>query len=886
MKKHVKTTVVTITLAIFAGALSIQAEEKGQHPALAGAKANEWVKIGELNFRRKSGFTQGMLHVARSGRFVMLDAGRILELDLASGKWKQVPLKGKIPHSRDLARRGVYFQFASIPDSEQIFTYICNRTVVADLSTSEVKGLKGSPSPGANPECLLKAKQLGSYNGDHSHLIWGSLCYDPVNKEILSVGGINSSLAGTPGVWHYSLEKQAWRRGEFSDAQTKKTRVAIKALGERVWTLVSLARSRFFVSETAKEAKVDLAADAEKLAGELETQAGGIKDKRAADHLKQAAEMLKKVVPQLKDAIDAETIKTLTFARRRCYDATCALAAEPPARANSQMAYDASQKKIILFGGDGLDRYLSDTWVYDCASRTWTQRFPETAPRPRGGHALVYLPKSRRILLLGGYSGAHSSLPDMWVYDTAENKWSRIPDKRPVIGKGRNPWKAVMCAPMRGYHLPVTWPAAASEDDVVVMVDTGNTGPGKKNPFTYACRIDVSAGTDGGKSGVPGGTVHYYNKPFSWDRVAKPDPDAVRAKIDALKSNVWTHVPTPRDTTSHIWGTAAYDPERHQFLYWGGGHSGYVGTDVNHYSLPSGLWSGSFAPDTMANFNHHVLNGPGLLSFRNRPHIPVHCYQIYAYDPVSDLMVTCHFKHTFTYDVRRREWVGKPFRPPFEARAMRVSLATTPKGVVAWAGRPAPGLFLFDGAKRAWAKLPVSRNPGGLYCDSSGMCYDSKRDCLWLGGSGTSISRYDMKSGQLTRVTGSPKVLRKKGRGPTIREMTYVADQDLVLFMPVKSKNGKPANYCFDPEDGKWYWLEMPYMTPKGPRQPSLKYHGYPFDSAMNYDPEHKVVLLLHRMRGLKTGRIWLLKLDRKTAKMEEIVDPKPKTTKTEGDKK
>lgn len=853
------------------------AEENGLHPALAGAKPNEWVKLGVAGIKGR-GFNHGMLYMAKTGRFVFLDAKRLLELDLKTGQWKKLPLKGKIPHSRDLARRGFYFQFASIPNSEQIFTYICNRTVVADLANGVVKRLKGSPSPGANPECLLKEGEVGGYYGDNSHHIWGSLCYDPVNNEILSVGGYNSSLAGTPGVWFYSLEKQAWRRGEFGDAETKKTRAAIDALGDRIWTLVSLARNRFFVSETAEEAKVDLTVDAEKLAGELRKLAAGIKDKRAADPLKQAAEMLEETVPQLKDAIGAETLKTLSFARRRCFDASCALAAEPPARANSQMAYDASQKKIILFGGDGLDRYLSDTWVYDCTSRTWTQCFPETAPRPRGGHALVYLPKSRRVLLLGGYNGR--SLPDMWAYDTAGNKWISIPHKRPIIDKGRHPWKAVMCAPTRGYHSPVTWPAAANADDVVVMVDSGNTGPGKKQQFTYACRIDVSAGIEGAKSGVPGGTVHYRNTPFAWDRVAKPDPKAMHAKIETLKPNAWTLVPTPRDTIHRAWGTTAYDPKRHQFLYWGGGHSSYLGTCLNHYSLRSGLWSGSYSAGFMANFTGG-WHGIGLVSFRNRPQIPVHAYQCYAYDPVADLMVTCHYKHTYTYDVGRREWVGKPFRPPFEASVMRVSLETTPKGVVAWRN----GLFLFDGAKRMWKKLPVSRNPGTPWCDGSGMCYDSKRDCLWLGGSGVSISKYDMKTGKLTRFTRSPRVLRNsKGHGPTIREMTYVADQDLVLFMPVKSKGGKPANYCFDPENGKWYWLELPYVTPKGPRKPQMK--GYPWSSAMNYDPAYKVVLLSHRMRHLKGGRIWLLKIDRKTAKMEEIVNPKPKPKTETGDKK
>jgi len=118
-------------------------------------------------------------------------------------------------------------------------------------------------------------------------------------------------------------------------------------------------------------------------------------------------------------------------------------------------------------------------------------------------------------------------------------------------------------------------------------------------------------------------------------------------------------------------------------------------------------------------------------------------------------MVMTYWHYTFTYDPGRRDWIGVPFRTPFNSKVViRVSLATTPHGVVAWADN---GLFLFDGQARAWKKLPLSGgNPGTPYCDWSGMCYDSKRDCLWLGVNGASISKYDMKTGKLARFTGCP----------------------------------------------------------------------------------------------------------------------------------
>ncbi|HOX07993.1 MAG TPA: kelch repeat-containing protein, partial [Planctomycetota bacterium] len=78
------------------------------------------------------------------------------------------------------------------------------------------------------------------------------------------------------------------------------------------------------------------------------------------------------------------------------------LKTEPPPRALAPMVYDPATKKIVLFGGDRLDQLYADTWVYDCASRTWEEKKPALSPSPRFGHALLRLPKSGKIVLLGG----------------------------------------------------------------------------------------------------------------------------------------------------------------------------------------------------------------------------------------------------------------------------------------------------------------------------------------------------------------------------------------------------------------------------------------------------------------------------------------------------
>jgi len=59
------------------------------------------------------------------------------------------------------------------------------------------------------------------------------------------------------------------------------------------------------------------------------------------------------------------------------------LAVEPPARCNSRMIYDSKHQLIVLFGGDGQDRALADTWVFDVKTQQWAERKLPVSPYPR-----------------------------------------------------------------------------------------------------------------------------------------------------------------------------------------------------------------------------------------------------------------------------------------------------------------------------------------------------------------------------------------------------------------------------------------------------------------------------------------------------------------------
>jgi hypothetical protein len=75
-------------------------------------------------------------------------------------------------------------------------------------------------------------------------------------------------------------------------------------------------------------------------------------------------------------------------------------AAQPPARTNAAMAYDASNGSVVLFGGASNSHTLNDTWIWDGSG--WTQAHPTTTPPALTNPQMTYDPVSHDVLLVGG----------------------------------------------------------------------------------------------------------------------------------------------------------------------------------------------------------------------------------------------------------------------------------------------------------------------------------------------------------------------------------------------------------------------------------------------------------------------------------------------------
>jgi len=732
------------------------------------------------------------------------------------------------------------YEWCFVPDDGKVYAYLHDKTLRYDPKARTWEDLKAKP----RTTCR----------------VWGSMSYDPVNKEILHAGGDGGSA--DVATWAYDIAKNEWRRLEFGSDELRALGGRARDLRWQAKGLLGAACNRFAITETDAEAKADLSRQANLLASEASKLVDRIvlahfkgTEKTAADVAVQRLGAAMAATNRARGKLSAqetsrrfenllEVIVEVRAARVLFEQVVDALAVEPPGRARSQTAYDPVHKKIVLFGGDGLDRVLSDTWVYDRATRTWEQRFPEKCPAPRAGHILAWLPKAQKIVLAGGYS--REWLPqELWSYDVAANEWKmllHVPLKPEDYGRAQFSPNAprVTCREVQT--------GAVNDDDVLICV----TPAERPSLITWACRVDPSAPAAEGPAGTSGAYTFNRIDPAIWESAATQG-----RTYDGLPPNVWTSLEFPRYAPGarNRWGTTAYDTDRHQLLFWGGGHATSQENDVAHFSLRGGFWTIGYHPDDP--IDRVYASQPTPLSFNDRVHVPVHAYKAYCYDATAGKM----FYFDRAYNPAVREWEPQPF-PGLEHRGpMHSFMAPTPRGAVTYSEK---GLYLFDAKAGKWNKLPWDGPAfGGIWCDGHGLRYDSKRDCLWFAND-KDIWRYDMATGKATKLgIAKPKAL---GQFIFWGEQVYLPDADMMLLMRLfTAPDGKQRSVAWDPSDGRFYWVDLRFEAKGKPVE--FKDNPFSWSDALAYDPELKLVIL----NNSSDHKVWVLKFDRKSAKMEVV---------------
>ncbi|HSA32937.1 MAG TPA: kelch repeat-containing protein, partial [bacterium] len=120
------------------------------------------------------------------------------------------------------------------------------------------------------------------------------------------------------------------------------------------------------------------------------------------------------------------------------FDMTSSDPSPPTARIAAAMVYDPDNTRMLLFGGRASGgSALNELWQFNLGTYQWTTVTPIGSPPPaRYNHSMVYDASRKKIILYGGRTSSSDSsvLEDLWEYDIAGNRWYQI-----YFATGRGP---------------------------------------------------------------------------------------------------------------------------------------------------------------------------------------------------------------------------------------------------------------------------------------------------------------------------------------------------------------------------------------------------------------------------------------------------------------
>ena len=110
-----------------------------------------------------------------------------------------------------------------------------------------------------------------------------------------------------------------------------------------------------------------------------------------------------------------------------CSALQCPARTTPSIRTTPGMAYDDSNLRVLLFGGDGASGSLGDTWFFDARlTPAWSQcpatQCPLGSPSARLGHRMVLDTASHQIVLFGAAKPSQKN--DVWLWQGIPGSWA------------------------------------------------------------------------------------------------------------------------------------------------------------------------------------------------------------------------------------------------------------------------------------------------------------------------------------------------------------------------------------------------------------------------------------------------------------------------------
>jgi hypothetical protein len=602
----------------------------------------------------------------------------------------------------------------------------------------------------------------------------------PDQKKIVLFGGFGvDSEDGRPHTWIFDCEKDEWVKPAFGTEKISTLRAKLVDLGKRVRRLRRAVQDlEKLLPDARNEPAAALAEQAAGFAKELEQQMIVIPREwskptyeilalnAALAPTTAALDALKKASALLEDGKYREAESAVETAEGKLrYDAVDALRVEPPPRCNAPMAYDSKYKRVVLFGGSHLDYDHADTWVLDVARNRWSRQTPKISPPAQQAHALCYLEKSGLVFL--------ASSKGNWTYDVAKNVWTPVPGVSP-----KSHWLTAVAIPGTDTVIGCTTSSWDHRSQTFVYrLDPATVRQGSPQ----AAAKHKAFSTDSRRGPAPK-TQRYSRKWF--DDVPPADPAKFAATLKAMPDNAWAIIQVPKKLKARTWSSSTYDARRREIIYWGGGHSGNVNSNVDHFSMHTGRWSTNYDPMWKPWPYGRKAACPNGRTYQNEPWT-MHARKTYAWDSVSGMVVMAHVggggrhrsrdgrrgRYTYIYHPDWGEWVDAietPFRCGYHGCA-----ESTPLGVMLL---DYGQLWLLDVKGRKWSKFgPSHKLPSGEYFT---MVYDSKRNRLiYLAGQrkgGAEMYVFDIAKKAWSKAA-------PEGQGCYSRDAVYVASQDAIV---------------------------------------------------------------------------------------------------------
>lgn len=107
---------------------------------------------------------------------------------------------------------------------------------------------------------------------------------------------------------------------------------------------------------------------------------------------------------------------------------------EGPHSASGMAHWTPDGSRLWMYGGRHDDgTVLAEMWVYDVATRTWTQQATtaQATPGPRYGAITWYNSITETLYLYGGKNSSHDLRQDMWAFDMRAISWRLVASVNP-----------------------------------------------------------------------------------------------------------------------------------------------------------------------------------------------------------------------------------------------------------------------------------------------------------------------------------------------------------------------------------------------------------------------------------------------------------------------